>query len=125
MIGRIQHPLPSAERDARTAALYCEILETVDRYNPGMAVVYDANPAVRERCRHLLPGLVSTTYSQTSGRLQELSPQKLAGLRQSLGIDEDQTVTSAEVWCAIETARAIGLNFDQIEAAIGTAVSVT
>lgn len=125
VIVRTQHPLPSPERDARTAALYCEILETVDRYNPGMAVVYDANPAVRELARQLLPGLVSTTYSQTAGRVQELSPPKLELLIKSLEIEEEQSVTAAEVWCAVETARALGLSFDQMEAAIENAVAFT
>lgn len=90
-----------------------------------MAVVYDANPAVRERCSQLLPGLVSTTYSQTSGRVQELSPPKLERLIKSLEIEEEQSVTAAEVWCAVETARALGLSFDQMEAAIENAVAVT
>ncbi|MBX9770431.1 MAG: hypothetical protein K2X29_03625 [Candidatus Obscuribacterales bacterium] len=125
VITRIQHPLPSPTRDAHIAALYCEILETVNRYERSMAVIYDGTTAVQERCGQLLSGLTATSYSQRTGNTQAFSEGlELESLNKSIEFATGQRVTAAEVWCAIETARAIGLNSGQIEAAVGKVVAV-
>jgi UDP-N-acetylmuramyl pentapeptide synthase len=123
VIGRVEHPIPSAERDARIAELYCEILETVDRSKAGIAIVYDANPAIAERSKLLLTGLASTSYVQRSNSLQEFSESELDSFIKFAEIATGQPVKTAEVWCALEAARAIGLSSQQISSAIGRTVA--
>ncbi len=123
VIARTQHPLPSVERDASIAMMYCEILETVNRDNCGRAVVYDENLAVRERCKPMLSGLVAALYSDREDTEQEFSPLGLDSLCEKVELITGQPATSAEVWCAVEAARSIGLSPVQISAAIGRAVT--
>lgn len=125
VITRTKHPLPSARRDAHIAALYCEILETVNRFNCGSAVVYDENPAVRERCMQLLPGLVATLYSDSGDSVQPFSQTGLDSLCKQVELVTEQPVMTADLWCAMEAARAIGLSSEQINAAMKKAVTGT
>ncbi|MBX9723034.1 MAG: hypothetical protein K2X81_16655 [Candidatus Obscuribacterales bacterium] len=125
VITRTQHPLPSVKRDAQIAALYCEILETVNRFNCGSAVVYDENPAVRERCMQLLPGLVATMYSDRGDSVQTFSQAGVDSLCKQIELVTEQPVMPADLWCALEAARAIGLSYEQINAAIGKAVTAS
>ncbi|MDZ4838360.1 MAG: hypothetical protein SGJ27_31645 [Candidatus Melainabacteria bacterium] len=123
VIGRTQHPIPSVGRNALSAALYCEILETVDLCKSGRAIVYDDSPAIAERSELLLMGLASTSYLQKSQSLQEFSESDLDRFAKFAEIATGQPVKTAEVWCALEAARAIGLSSQQIGAAIGRTVA--
>ncbi len=115
VMARVQHPLPSPARDAHTAGLYCEILETINQ----SAVIYDMNLAVQERSRQVLNGLPAIFYSENYDSAPAFSDTEIIdclSIRMSSLIQEP--VTGVELWCAVEAARAIGLSSSRIDAAL-------
>ncbi len=117
IIGKTEHSLRSNEENTKTAALYCEILDTVQDYDGGCAVVYDQNPAVHERAKQMLCGLRSVLFSQTP----EI-PDCLDSLGLADRIDiNDGKKTDANVWCAAVGAQALGLSQQKKAKSMNTA----
>jgi UDP-N-acetylmuramyl pentapeptide synthase len=118
VLTRVAHPLPSAERDAFIASLYCEILETLPNGSSEKlsAVIYDDNSAVQKRVEELFddPNVKRRSLSGAgmSGRLSEASLKELSATMESIFA---QHVTQAEIWCAIEAASALGATEFEIE----------
>lgn len=106
IIGKTQHPLPSVERDAITAALHCEILDTIRNFEDGCAVVYDQNHAVKERARQMLHGLRSVTFSQMPEIPREL---ELRLLTDHMDRANGQRTSDVDLWCAANGAQILGL----------------
>ncbi|MBA3855893.1 MAG: hypothetical protein C0507_03190 [Cyanobacteria bacterium PR.3.49] len=111
IIGKTQHPLPSVERDAKTAALHCEILDTLRDYEGVAAVVYDESTAVKERAQQMLYGLRSVSFSQ-----MPVTPigfvESAHGLLKDVNLDNGQSPTEVDVWCALKGAQALGISLD-------------
>lgn len=118
VLTRVVHPLPSAERNAFIASLYCEILETLPNCSSEKlsAVIYDDNSAVQNRIEEVLsaPNVKRRSLSGAgmSGRLSEASLNELSATMESIFA---QHVTRAEIWCAIEAASALGVTESEIE----------
>ena len=113
IIGKTQHPLPSVERDAKTAALQCEILDTLRDYEGGAtAVIYDQNPAVKERARQMLYGLRSVSFSQ---RPEIPGGAELRWLTDHITFSNGQQPTEVDIWCAIKGAQALGFSLKRKE----------
>ncbi len=108
IITTTKHPLPSEVRDARVAALNCEILETINKN--GMAVVYDRNPAVQERASFLLNGLRSIRFSEES---QNLSKSSLTWLVENSGITQVEKPVEVNAWCAVTAAVCLGFSLEE------------
>lgn len=106
IIGKVQHPLPSRDRDMRIASLYCEILETIRDCNERCAVVYDRNDSVKERAKKMLDGLRPILFSKTPGIPDGADRFCLAD---HFCLDNGQAVAEVEVWCALQGAKALGL----------------
>lgn len=106
IIGKTQHPLPSVERDAATAALHCEILDTLRNFADGCAVVYDQNHAVRERAQQMLHGLRSVTFSQSPGIPGELELRRLTN---HINRANSESWSEVDLWCAANGAQVLGL----------------
>lgn len=120
VLTQIRHPLPSAARDAFVAALYCELLETVLVSNEKVpsAVIYDNNVAVQERACAIAKDLNALRFSQgkqsIANSLPESAVQELSNAMQSaIG----QSVSRAEIWCAVEAARVLGISDSALEEA--------
>ncbi len=118
VLTRVQHPLPSAERNALIASLYCELLETLpsrsgDRIN---AIIYDDNPAVQSRAESLSGGLNVKRRSLSGGGMtQRLSEQSVRELSAAMESIFSQCMTRAEIWCAVEAALALGISSEALE----------
>ncbi len=121
VLTQIRHPLPSQERDEFAAALYCELLETLAEQPHGRvaAAIYDLNMPVRNRVDELLEGsnLMAARYSipGESSLAGEVTDEALAELSAAIKKATGQTVTRAELWCAIEAARALGVSNADLE----------
>lgn len=111
IIGKTEHPLPSLERNARTAALYCEILDTMRDYE-GCAVVYDQNPAVAERAKRMLAGLRSVSFVETP---DIPSGSECRWLKEQVETSTGEVPSDADVWCAVKGAQALGLSLTRKE----------
>jgi UDP-N-acetylmuramyl pentapeptide synthase len=118
VLTRVQHPLPSAERNAFIASLYCELLETLpsrsgDRIS---AIIYDDNPAVQSRAESLSGSLQVRRRSLSgAGMTQRLSEQSVQELSAAMESIFSQGMTRAEIWCAVEAAMALGLSKEVLE----------
>lgn len=112
IIGKTQHPLPSVERDARTAALHCEILDTLRDYEGGAAVVYDHNPAVKERARQMMYGLRSASFSEMP-EIPRCSERRW--LTEHVSLSNGQEPSEVDIWCAVKGAHALGLSLTRKE----------
>lgn len=122
VLTQIRHPLPSPERDAFIALLYCELLETLsdspsDSSNDQLsAVIYDENPAVQRRLEEVLVGLTSRKYSQSEGGIaKRVSEQALKALSEAMESTQGLSVSRSELWCAVEAAKALGLSEATLE----------
>lgn len=122
VITRIEHPLPSGERERLLANMYCELLETVETYSGnGKAVVYDRSAAVQERTDLLLSGMASVRFSQSaSDSYNCVSEEQFEDLNSTLFKLTGQKLTRAELWCAIEAARSLDVTFDPASAFDGS-----
>lgn len=113
VLTQIRHPIPSPDRDAFTAALYCELLETLsdspqDRL---AAVIYDDNPAVQKRVAEISNDLVAQKHSLGGRGIAHRLPQhSLQELSKAMEAAIGQPVTRAELWCAVEAAKALGVS---------------
>ncbi|MBX9949949.1 MAG: hypothetical protein K2Y39_12345 [Candidatus Obscuribacterales bacterium] len=105
IIGKAYHPLPSFERTARTAALHCEILDTIRE--GGCAVVYDNNPAVKERAIRMLYGLRSVLFSEAPDT--PFVPE-LRRLTEHIDFRDGQMPTEVDIWCAVKGAQSVGFS---------------
>lgn len=120
VLTQIRHPLPSPERDALTASLYCELLETLN-LNDGQkdqvsAVIYDDSAAVEKRAAEVLQELVFQKYSQCGKGLVHRVPEEfLKSFSYAMESTVGLPVTRADLWCAVEAARALGLSQETLE----------
>lgn len=105
IIGKTHHPLPSFERTAKTAALHCEILDTIRE--GGCAVVYDHHLAVKERAKQMLYGLRSVSFSEAPD-----TPfvSELRRLTEHIDFGDGQMPTEVDVWCAVKGAQSLGFS---------------
>jgi UDP-N-acetylmuramyl pentapeptide synthase len=115
VLTQIRHPLPSQERDSFAAALYCELLETLAEQPQGRlaAAIYDLTIPVRNRVDELLDGcnLMAARYSKSESSLaSQVTDAALAELSDAMKKVVGQSVTRAELWCAIEAASALGVS---------------
>lgn len=118
VITPISHPLPSPERDYLSASLYCELLETLadfprDRVG---AVIFDENPAVQKRVDEVLTDLIGQKYSLSGKSISHrLSQNSLNELRHEMERTLHLTVSRAELWCAVEAAKVLGISKQTLE----------
>jgi len=105
IIGKAYHPVPSFDRTARTAALHCEILDTIRE--GGCAIVYDHSPAVKERAMQMLYGLRSVSYSEAPDT--PFVPE-LRRLTEHIDFGDGQKPTEVDVWCAVKGAQSLGFS---------------
>ncbi len=114
VITRVEHPIPTGDRERLLANMYCELLETVESFSGnGKAVVYDGSAAVQERADLILSGLPSVRFSQSvSDSHNFVSDEQFESLSATLQDLTGQKLTRAELWCAIEAAQALGVSFD-------------
>lgn len=118
VLTQIRHPLPSPERDALTASLYCELLETLSDYPKERlaAVIYDDNPAVERRSDQVLTGLLGQKHSQSGRGIAHRVPEEsLKELSKAMELALGLTVSRSELWCAVEAAKALGLSKAALE----------
>lgn len=118
VLTRVQHPLPSAERNAFIASLYCELLETLPNRSGDLvnAIIYDDNPAVQSRAEALSSSLnVKRRSLSGAGMTQRLSEQSVQDLSAAMESIFAQGMTRAEIWCAVEAAMALGLSSQALE----------
>lgn len=118
VLTQIRHPLPSPERDAFTASLYCELLETLSDHPKERlaAVIYDENPAVQRRSDEVLADLLGQRYSQSGrGIAQRVTEESLKVLTTAMESTLGLAVSRAELWCAVEAAKALGLSKAALE----------
>ena len=114
----IHHPLPSAERDAFIASLYCELLETLSSSPKERlaAIIYDDNAAVRKRADDVLSGLLAQKYSQSGrGIAQRVPEDALNVLNEAMESTLGLPASRAELWCAVEAAKALGISKAALE----------
>ncbi|MBI1270010.1 hypothetical protein GC174_06235 [bacterium] len=114
VITAAHHPLPSPERNARAAALYCEILESLaieKRVFKRAAVVNDANPMVRARVEALFSDASAVTMSD-SGSV--VSKAGLAWLSEVSGVLQSAPQADVSAWCAITAADSMGVSMKEI-----------
>lgn len=115
----VRHALPSPERDALTASLYCELLETVSSDGPKeslSAVIYDDNSAVQKRVEEVFQDLVAQKYSLGGkGISHKLPESSIKELSEAMQATIGQPVTRADLWCAIEGAKALGFSTAALE----------
>ncbi|GEM_PF-572948 len=118
VLTQIRHPLPSPEREALTAALYCELLETLPEFpNEKLAaVIYDKNPAMQKRADQVLKDLLASRHSLSGkGIAERLSESALHQLSEAMQSAISEPVSRAEVWCAVEAAKALGMSTSELE----------
>ncbi len=122
VITGVNHVLPSPERDSRLASLYCELLETLKEFPEERisAVIFDQNCAVRERSKQLLGNLTAVQHSLSGNSLaQRVSQQSLEQLSVAMQQAIGQAVSEAELWCATEAAKVLGLSKHELEKILG------
>ena len=107
VITSIHHPIPSPRRDARVAALNCEILETIKDDGNGMAIVYDRNPEVQERARLLMKGVNAVYFSEDT---LSLSKSGLTWLSTESGLSRYEAEIEANAWCAVAASVCLGFS---------------
>lgn len=115
---QISHPLPSPERDALTASLYCELLETLSDHSPEClaAIIYDDNAAVQKRVDEVFTDLLAQKYSQSGGGIAQRVPEEsLNVLREGMNSTLGLSVSRADLWCAIEAAKLLGMSKSALE----------
>ncbi len=112
IIGTTQNRLPSVEKAARTAALHCEILDTIRDYEGGGAVVYDQNPALEKRSKQMLYGLRSVSFSEAPD-----TPvcSEFRRLTEHIDFGDGRWPTEVDVWCAVKGAQALGFSVTRQE----------
>lgn len=113
VLTQVRHPLRSPQWDARTASMYCELLETLSDEDKGgiAAVIYDDNEALSKRADEVLVGLTGLKYSQRGDSLaHRVSDIAFKRLSETMASDLGLTVNRSELWCAVETARALGIS---------------
>lgn len=118
VLTQTRHPLPSPERDALTASLYCELLETLSDFQKERvsAVIYDDNKAVANRADKVLQDLLFQKHSQSGMSLAHRVPeQSLRTLSQAVQAELGVPVSRAELWCAVEATKALGLSKTTLE----------
>lgn len=115
----IRHPLPSPERDANAASMYCELLETVSSAlstESPSAVIYDDNPAVQKRIDEILQDQTAQRYSLSGYSIaHRIAEKSLHELSNAMYATIGQPVTRAELWCAIEASKALELSTTELE----------
>ncbi|MBC7997815.1 MAG: hypothetical protein IAF58_07725 [Leptolyngbya sp.] len=117
VITRIKHLLQCHEREEGLASLYCELLESVNEFDTGTAIVYDQNPVVRACAQKVLKVTQAVMYSQSDNTsCNRISDKEIQILSQTMERVISQGVTRAELWCAIETAKALGVSSEEIAA---------
>lgn len=117
VITQTRHPL-SPERDAVTAGLYCELLETLAEFPKERvaAVIYDDNPALQQRANYIFTGLSARKHSFSDSGIAYKMPERcLQELSEALESSIGQPITCAELWCAVEAARVLGVSSKAIE----------
>ncbi len=116
VLTRLNKELTVFKRDVFQAAVYCEILEAIDNSNDnGYAVIYDASPLVTARVKDLQCNYQTSLFSQTSllglNWLKSIEIESIsAAMQDAIGC----TVTQGDLWCAIETVKALGLTHTKI-----------
>lgn len=114
----VHHPLPSPQRDRFVASLYCELLETLCEYPQDRlaAVIYDDNPAVQKRSDEVLSGLLGQKYSLSGkGIAHRLPDESLKMLSNEMEKVLGLTVSRADLWCAVEAAKVLGVSKESLE----------
>ena len=111
VLTRLNKELTVFKRDVLQAAMYCEILEAIDNSNDnGYAVIYDASPLVTARVKDLQCNYQANLFSQTSSLslnwLKAIEIETIsAAMQDAIGCN----VMLGDLWCAVETAKAMGL----------------
>lgn len=114
----VRHPTGSLERDEHFAAMYCELLENVNYplNCDARAIVYDLDTAVHKRSAQVLRNVPAQMYSSKPNPiLNAISESSLAELSDAMEELIDQKVTRADLWCALETAAALGVPMSELE----------
>lgn len=114
VITAAHHPLPSPKRNARNAALYGEILETLCLENPvfeKLAVVNDRNPVLQERVDAILKDDNSAVLS---GNVSNISTAALAWISEASGVSPDAEQVDVSAWCAVTAAACLGLSMEEM-----------
>lgn len=117
VLTQVRHPLKSAHWDARAASMYCELLETLKDNDSDCiaAVIYDDNEALSKRADEVLIGLTGHKYSNNPESVaHRVSDVAFKRLSESMASDLGLTVSRSELWCAVETARALGISDSSI-----------
>ena len=118
VITQIRHPLPSAERDSFVAALYCELLETLSEVPEERlaAVIYDDNPAVQRRADEVVGKLLAQKWSASGRSISDrVADSSITELSAAMESAVGQKVSRAELWCAAEAAKALGVSKASLE----------
>lgn len=118
VITPISHPLPSPEGDYLSASLYCELLETLAEFPRDRvgAVIFDKNPAVQKRVDEVLTDLIGQKYSLSGNSISHrVSQNSLSELRHQLERTLNLTISRAELWCAVEAAKVLGMSKQKLE----------
>ncbi|MBX9723728.1 MAG: hypothetical protein K2X81_20145 [Candidatus Obscuribacterales bacterium] len=118
ILTQIRHPLPSPQRNARFASLYCELLERLlgSPNKQFSAVVYDENESVQKHLDQVLTGFSATRHSLCGiGMADRISDSALNELSEAMQSAIGQPVSRADLWCAIEAAKALGVTTSDIE----------
>lgn len=112
VLTEVQHPLPSPERDEFFAAMYCELLETLPEHRQDnlAAVVYDKNPAVQRKVQALCDVLVQRFSQSGLSLAHRVSEDALSALSKAMESSLGISVSRADLWCATEAAKALGLS---------------
>jgi len=113
----IRHPIPSPERDFLTATMYCELLETLcsEPKERLAAVIFDQSQAVQRRTSEVIGGFVSKRFSRGEASIAHRIPeQSIANLNDALN-ELGITASRADLWCAVEAARALGISTADLE----------
>lgn len=118
VLTQTRHPLPSPERDAATASLYCELLETLSDFQKDRvaAIIYDDNEAVASRADEVLQDLLFQKHSQSGLSLAHRVPlESLKAVSQAVQAELGVSVSRAELWCAVEATKALGISKSTLE----------
>lgn len=116
VLTQIRHPLPSAEYSL--AAIYCELIEALTEHPQERvaAVVYDQNLSVQRRVDETIGSLTAQKYSLSGRSISHRVTQgALDDLNEVMYAVTGQNVSRSELWCAVETAKALGLSSSTLE----------
>ncbi|HMO21911.1 MAG TPA: hypothetical protein PKC98_13200 [Candidatus Melainabacteria bacterium] len=109
VITAAHHPLPSPERNARAAALYCEILEALSIDSLAspvfekLAVINDRNPVLKARAEAIL--WQSSSHGKNAG---------LSWLSEANGVSPAAEQVEVSAWCAVTAATCLGLSVKEM-----------